>query len=121
MSNFNSDDNVYNLELHEEQLDIHKKVLQNGDFTIYKETYLENRTITVPITREDIVIKNSDLIETMRIPILEESIEVIKHPVKLEDVKIYDHKFKEISHIEENLKREELHIKTVDDATINTY
>lgn len=116
--------------LHEEQLDIYKKLVQTGEVIMHKEVFVEEKNIQVPIYTEELVIerempsnKNSshseqNHTEIMRIPISEERIEIIKHPVVLEDVQIYKHRFEEIKHIEETVKKETLAVKTTDGIEI---
>lgn len=111
------------LQLKEEKLDIVKKWVKTGEVAVHKEVYTVEKTITVPVTREELVIEKKALntetldktnknIETIRIPISEERIEIKKHPVILEDVEIYNRQFQKIEHIKETLKKEKLNVKT---------
>lgn len=108
------------LQLREEQLEISKELVHTADIKSHKEVITEEKTITVPITREELVIEKRELDhndageyeEIMRIPVTEEKIDVQKIPVKLEDVSIYTNEYEEIEHIEETLKREEAHVET---------
>lgn len=107
------------LKLHEEQLDIMKKWVQTANVDIHKEVSTEEKTLLVPVTREELVIEKKPLdeesnenTEVIRIPIREEQIEVIKHWVVLEDVQVHKHQFQENKCIEETLKKEKLHIET---------
>lgn len=115
--------------LHEEQLDIYKKLVQTGEVIMHKEVFLEEKTIKVPVYSEELVIEmdlpdtqdsnySENHTEIMRIPISEERIEIIKHAVVLEDVQIYKHKFEEVKHIEETIKKETLAVKTTDGIEI---
>jgi len=113
------------LRLHEEQLDIVKKWVKTGDVDIHKEVLTEEKTLTVPVTREELVVEKKFLdktsdgnVEVIRIPIREEQIEVTKHWVVLEDVQIYKNQFQENKSIEETLKREELHLETTGNPKI---
>lgn len=112
------------LQLREEQMDISKRTIQKGEVTIHKEVLTEKKNITIPVTHEELVIEkkvlnddNSDKAnehtETIRIPVSTERIEVIKHPEILENVEVYKRQFQEVQHIEENLKKEKVHIKTL--------
>jgi uncharacterized protein (TIGR02271 family) len=103
--------------LREEELDIIKKRLKTGEVTAHTETIEEEKVFTVPVTREELVIqvaaasstlKTPDIVkDTYRIPLREEQIEIIKHPVELNDVNIFRQHFEETEHIEELLKKEE--------------
>ncbi|MEH7503020.1 YsnF/AvaK domain-containing protein [Neobacillus drentensis] len=55
------------------------------------------------------------ILETIRIPLSEERIEVTKHPIILEDVEIFKNKIEEHIQFNETLKEEKLHIDTVGD------
>jgi uncharacterized protein (TIGR02271 family) len=117
------------LQLREERLDISKRRVETGEVTMHKEVFKEEKNIVVPVTREEIVIekkilekdarnKNNELTETIRIPVSEESIEVIKHPIIKEDIAVYRQLLQETKHIEEVLKKEKIHIKTTGDPEI---
>lgn len=117
------------LHLREEQLDISKIMVQTGEVSIHKETLREEKNIIVPVTREELVIEkkvlnreagnnNSESTETIRVPISEERIEVIKHPVIQEDIAVSKRTLQETEHIEETLKKEKVHIKTTGDCEI---
>jgi conserved domain len=125
----NNTDNEAKIQLHEEQLDIAKKWIQTRDVNIHKEVFTEEKTITVPVTREELVIETKLLdeestnktdgnIEVIRIPISEERIEVTKHSVVLEDIQIYKHQFQENKCIEETLKKEKLHLEITGDPKV---
>ncbi|WP_010250550.1 YsnF/AvaK domain-containing protein [Acetivibrio cellulolyticus] len=113
--------NAAKLQLKEERLDISKKLIQTGEVRMHKEVLTEERSITVPVIREELVIEKKAIsddtnadehTETIRIPISTERIEIVKHTVILEDVEVYKRKFQEFQHIEENLKKEKLNVKT---------
>ncbi len=111
------------LQLKEEQLVLAKKWIHTGEVKIYKELLTEEKTFTVPVEREELVIEkkivasvNSDQKkmpqEVIRIRIAEEQVDYTKHWVILEDVSIYTEQIADIKHIEETLKREESNVKT---------
>ena len=105
------------IHLHQEELDITKTRVQTNEVTIHKEIVTEQRTISIPITREELVIEKKllspDSNQIIRIPLSEERIEVTKHPVILENVNYYTNSYDEIQHIEETVKRELLHVDTI--------
>lgn len=103
------------IQLHEEQLDIQKKRVQTGKVSMHKEIITEEKNITVPVNREELIIEKEILgeePEIIRIPIKEEQIEIKKHPVVLEDVSYHIEQFEENQHVEEALKKERLIVKT---------
>ena len=101
-----------------EQLDVAKEWMQTGEVNIYREIITEEKSFTVPIKREELVIKKKELTtfspqpkdnstEVIRILLSEEHVEFNKHKIELEDVSIYKQQIQDIIHIEETLKREE--------------
>ncbi|AKL94663.1 hypothetical protein CACET_c11980 [Clostridium aceticum] len=115
----------YKLQLREERLDISKNKVQVASVNIRKETIKEEKTITVPIIREEIIIekkflddKDHEHTDTIRIPLTKERIEVTKHPVVLENINIYNKKSQDIKQIEVTLKKEKLRIQTQGDAKV---
>ncbi|MEH7110253.1 YsnF/AvaK domain-containing protein [Bacillus sp. JJ1764] len=115
------------LELHKEELQVSKKIIETGKVNIYKNTYTEERQILIPVIHEELIIEkkiiNSDntvdpKVETIRIPLTEERIEITKHPIVLENVEIDKKKIIEHFHLDELLKEEKLRIDTVGDITL---
>ncbi|NFR59907.1 YsnF/AvaK domain-containing protein, partial [Clostridium botulinum] len=95
---YNSDSDM-KMQLREEQIEISKKKIQTGEVSIHKEVLTEEKNITVPVKREELVIENTVCdpqlhdksdghTETIRIPIREERIDICKQPVTLEDVSV---------------------------------
>ena len=114
-------DNV-TLQMKEEELHLAKKWIQTEDVKIYRETFNEEKSFTVPVKHEELVIENKTLAsatseykyvptEAIRIRLSEEQVELTKHKVALEDVSIYRQQIKDIKHIEETLKREEAKVE----------
>ena len=110
------------LQIKKEQLDIAKKWIKTGEVNIYRESFTEEKTFTIPVIREELVIKKKVLssdttehkdmpLEDIRIVLSEEQVEFTKQKVYLEDVSIYKQQVQDIKHIEETLKREEPIVK----------
>ncbi|MDE5413654.1 YsnF/AvaK domain-containing protein [Alkalihalobacterium chitinilyticum] len=93
------------IQLREEELDIEKERVQTGEVKIHKEVVEEQKTITVPIRRQEMVIEAGDE-EQYRIPLKEEEIEIHKHPVKLNDVSISKQEVTEIQQVKATVKKE---------------
>lgn len=117
------------LQIREELIDISKRWVQTGEVTVHKEIFREEKNIVVPVTREELVIEKkvidkesvneiTEHTETIRIPISEERIEVIKHPGVKEDVAIYKRQLQENEHVQELLKREKINVETTRDPEI---
>jgi len=121
-------------QIKKEELEIAKKWMQTGKVNIYRETFTEEKSFTIPIKREELVIKKKASAmaegkemptEVIRILLSEEQVEFNKHNVNLEDVTIYKLQIQDIKHIEETLKREEPRVKIseslklIDDSNLN--
>jgi uncharacterized protein (TIGR02271 family) len=113
------------VELHKEELQLVKKWIETADVKIYKNIYTEEKKIAVPVKREELIIEKRDLKgvgdshnETIRIPLSEERIEVIVHPIELENVEIYKKQFEELMQVNETLKKEIGHIDITGDLKI---
>ena len=125
--------------LHQEELRVHKQLVETGQVVIRKEVLTEQKTITVPITREELVIERhpgngqpsehpGEASETLaevlpdggsvRIVLHEEQVRVEKYPVVKEEVFISKQQVQEITHLTETLKREEAHSECVGQVTI---
>ncbi|WP_160724783.1 YsnF/AvaK domain-containing protein [Bacillus sp. USDA818B3_A] len=120
-SPINQQDDV-TLQLHKEEIEIKKKWVETADVTVYKKKYTEEKQILVPIIREDLIIEKKVVspenpadtkLETIRIPLSEERIEVTLTPALLNDVEVYKNQFEELIQIQETLKHEKVHIDTV--------
>lgn len=122
-SNQNSDyvDNG-KFQLREERLDISKEIVQTAEVNFHKESFTEEKTFIVPVTREELVIEKRFLpegkMEIIRIPIKDERVEIVKHPVALEDVTYHIEEFQENKSINEILKKEKLKVQTEGSATV---
>jgi len=110
------------LQIKEEQLDLAKNWMQTGEVKIYRESFTEEKSFTVPVKREELVIEKKALAsvtpehkdgstEVIRILLSEEQVKLTKHRVDLEDVSIYKQQIEDIKHIEKTLKREEAKVK----------
>lgn len=86
------------VKLHEEQLKANKERVQTGSVDVRKEVHTEQKTISVPVQREEIVIERRSVnqagragdikSEEIRIPVSEERVTVAKETVVKEEVKV---------------------------------
>ena len=106
----------------EEQLNIAKQWLQTSDVKVYRETLISEKSFSIPVKREELVIEHVILSsstkgqndappEVIRILLSEEEVKFTKTMVYLDDVSVYKQQIEDIKHIEETLKREEPRIK----------
>ncbi|AWI05678.1 YsnF/AvaK domain-containing protein [Clostridium drakei] len=113
--------NGVKMQLREEEMKISKKKIQTGEVSIHKEVLTKEENITVPVKQEELVIEKKVFdpqsygesnahTEIIRIPISKERIDIHKEPVTLENVSVSKHKYKEMKHITEILKKEIPHV-----------
>jgi len=96
-------------------------MVQTGGVELSKEIIEEQRSVDIPVTREEIVIERRTLNneqsdspitdkETIRIPVSEERVVVDKYTVVTGEVSAHKNIIEDTKHIDETLKREEARI-----------
>jgi uncharacterized protein (TIGR02271 family) len=128
-----SADGQERLELREEQLDIDKRERQAGEVRLRKEVVTEQRNIEVPVTREEVVVERHpvqgreaadqtlDADEEVRIPIMEEEVDVQKRAVVREEVSVGKRRVQETKNVSDTVRREEARIESQGDVSIKPY
>ena len=112
--NLDKDQDGIRIPMKQEYLDIMRNKIPTGDVKIHKEVITEEKTITIPLTREDVVIEsrktdgnhNNKNLKTIRIPIWEEKLNITKIPFPLNDISVYKQDIQETKHIHIALKKE---------------
>ncbi|AFQ43335.1 YsnF/AvaK domain-containing protein [Desulfosporosinus meridiei] len=111
--------------LRKEELDIDKSNVQKGEVEFSKEIISEQKTVDVPVKREEVVIERRSLnneqsdspiteeAETIRIPVSEEIVNVNKRTVVTGEVSAYKRNVSDTKHIDETLKREEVLVNKI--------
>ena len=120
------------LKLREEQLDIDKHRVQTGEVEVKKEIVDEEETVNVPVQHEEVYVERRAVDkteadtttpigddETIRVPIVEEKVEVTKKPVVTEELVIGKKQVTETQQVTENVKREEAKVTKDGDASVN--
>jgi uncharacterized protein (TIGR02271 family) len=120
------------LRLREEQLDVSKDRVQAGEVEIHKEVVEEQQKVNIPVTREEVYIEKREVNEaatgaestidddeTIRVPIMEEKVEVTKKPVVSEELVIGKREVTDTEQVVESVKREEAHLEADDDRVVN--
>ena len=109
--------------LHEEQLEVIKERVQVGELQVHKEIVEEQRTVHVPLLREEVYVERRPVLdgkvdgspftedEMIRIPIIEERLEVTKTPVVVEEVIVGKRKIQETKQVQDIIKKEEARIE----------
>jgi len=109
----------YMMRLRTEVPDIRKETVDAGEVTVRTEVVEEERTIRVPVRREEKVIERTrpgdpdgDAEVVARIPVKEERVATGTYTVKLEDVSIGKQRVEEMREISQPLKRETASVET---------
>jgi uncharacterized protein (TIGR02271 family) len=117
------------IQLREEELRAEKERVQAGEVRVRKEVVSEERTIEVPVTREEVVIERKpaqgreasgsiDEDEEIRIPVMEEEVRVEKTPVVREEVTLKKRQIQDTEQVSETVRREEARIDRSGDADV---
>ncbi|WP_026582702.1 YsnF/AvaK domain-containing protein [Bacillus sp. J33] len=112
-----SDKKEQTLQLREERLDIKKERVKTGEVKVHKEVVEEQKTFTIPIKREEMVIEAGNE-EELRIPLKVEEVEIIKHPVQVNEVSVTKRQIEEVKQIKETLKKETAHVDVSGEADV---
>ncbi len=113
------------LRLHEERLDVSKSEITKGEVEIHKDVVEEEKTINVPVSKEEVYVKKRNVEEDqlsentaeigddeeIHIPVREEKVEVTKKPVTTDEIVVGKRNVEETEQVRENVKREEAHIE----------
>ncbi|MHC5561729.1 YsnF/AvaK domain-containing protein [Bacillus spizizenii] len=105
--------------LREEQLKVDKEDVQTGEVEIGKEVKTEQRDMDIPVRHDEIYVERRPVdentadaspvndAETVRVPIVEEKLEVTKKPVVTDEVVVGKRTVEENEHVSETVKKEE--------------
>lgn len=111
------------LQLREEELEVRKQTVETGKVRIGKEVVSEQRTLKVPVTREEITIERhpverrpakgdiGESDETIRVPVHEEKVSVDKRAVVTEEIGVGKRKVEETKRVSGTVRREEARIE----------
>jgi len=117
----NADDSA-RVELREEELRAEKERVQAGEVRVRKEVVTEERTLEVPVTREEVVVERRPAAkgqeargdigegEEIRIPVMEEEVRVEKTPVVREEVSVKKRQVQDTERVSDTVRREEARI-----------
>jgi uncharacterized protein (TIGR02271 family) len=119
------------MQLREDELQARKTSVQTGEVKLGKDVVEEQRTLEVPVTREEVYVERHPVdrreagtpigkreTETIRVPVTEERVEVEKKPVVYEEVGIGKRVTQETETVSETVRREELRVDEEGDVDI---
>jgi uncharacterized protein (TIGR02271 family) len=122
------------LELREEELEVNKHQVQAGEVRVRKDVVTEQRNIEVPVTREEVVIERhpaegreaadqtlDDENEDIRIPLMEEEVDVQKRAVVREEVSVGKRRVQDTRNVSDTVRREEARIESEGDVGLRSW
>ena len=110
------------IELREEELQATKHEVKAGEVRVRKDVVAEEKTIEVPVTREEVIIERHPATgrpaaggikegEEIRVPISEEKVRVEKRPVVKEEITVGKRKVQDTKTVRDTVRREEARIE----------
>jgi uncharacterized protein (TIGR02271 family) len=111
------DDRERTVQLREEELRARKERVEAGEVGIRKEVVEEEKTLEVPVTREEVFVERHAVErrpsdrpigegETIEVPVYEEEVEVEKRPVVYEEVAVGKRAVEETERVSDTVRRE---------------
>ena len=112
------------IQMREEQLRVNKQPVETGSVQVGKDIVEEQRTMDVPVSREEVYLERHPVdrrpadqpisesgTETIRVPVREERVEVEKQPVVYEEVGVGKRTTQEMHQVSDTVRREELRVE----------
>jgi len=118
------------IQVKEEVLHAEKHPVETGEVRVHKEVHTENRSIEVPVRHEEVVIERTPVHgraatggtiregEEIRIPVSEEQVDVSKHAVVTEEVKVGKRVVQGTETVSGQVRKEEVHVDQSGDVDI---
>lgn len=119
------------LQLREEELLARKRSVEVGEVNLRTEVVSEQKTLDVPVTREEVTIERhavdrrpsdrpiGEQTETISVPVREEQVTLDKQAVVYEEVSVGKRAVQETQHVSETVRREEAVVEEEGDVDIN--
>lgn len=119
------------MQLREEQLVARKRSVEAGEVQLNKQVVTEQKTLNVPLTREEVVIERRPVErrpadggitsgeERITVPLREEQVTVDKQPVVYEEVEIGKRVTQETQQVSDTVRREELRVEHEGDLEVD--
>jgi uncharacterized protein (TIGR02271 family) len=115
--------NQDSMQLREEELVANKRTVETGNVQLGKDVVSEQRTLEVPVTREEVTIQRTpvdrrpsdrpieDGEQTISVPVHEEKVDVRKRPFVYEEVGVDKRVVQDTEHVSGTVRREEARIR----------
>ena len=118
------------LELRAEELEARKTSVETGQVSVAKEVVEHERTLDVPVTREEVYVERRPVDRvsdtpidgaerTIEVPIREERVELEKRPVVYEEVQVGKQQVHGTQQVSDTVQHEEARIERVGEVTLS--
>ena len=112
-----------------------KQPVEMGQVTVRKEVHTENKTLEVPVQREEVVIERTPVHgreateiaagdiregEQLRVPVREEQVKVGKETVVAEEVKVGKRVVQDTERVSGQVRKEEVKVEQTGDVDVKT-
>jgi len=124
------------IEVKEERLHAEKRPVDAGEVRVRKEVHTENKTMEVPVQREEVVIERTPVHgraateslaaddlregEEIRIPVREEQVDVSKDAAVVEEVKVGKRVVEDTQRVSGQVRKEEVKVEQTGDVDIQS-
>ena len=120
------------VQLRQEELRARKDVVEAGAVGVRKDVVAEQKTMDVPVTREEVVVERHAVErrpsdrpigegETIEVPVREERVEVEKRPVVYEEVSVGKREVQETERVSGTVRREEARVERGGDVSLHEH
>ena len=118
------------VQLREEELVARKRPVEAGEAQVRKEVVTEQRTVQVPVAREELVVERrpverrpaeqpvGEAADVIEVPLREEQVQVEKRPVVYEEVEVGKRQVQETQRVSDTVRREEARIDQEGDVEV---
>jgi uncharacterized protein (TIGR02271 family) len=126
-----AEEGTQRLLLREEQLRASKQQVEAGAVTLHKDVITEQKTIEVPVTREEVYIERHAVTphtpangpitaetQDIRVPVIEERVTVEKTPVVREEITVGKRQVQETQVVSDTVRREEARLENTANARV---
>jgi uncharacterized protein (TIGR02271 family) len=117
------------VELREEELRARKDTVEAGGVELRKDVVTEEKTLDVPVTREEVVVERHPVQgrpsdrpigenQTIEVPVREERVELEKQPVVYEEVEVGKRPVQDTERVSGTVRREEVRVEHEGDINV---
>jgi uncharacterized protein (TIGR02271 family) len=123
--------NERRIQLRGEMLRAVKQKVEKGEIRLRKDIVTENQTISVPVTREEVVVEQVSTGEArplsgtigdegeIRIPVSEERVSVVKEPVVTGEVRVQKRAVQDNQQVSDTVRHEEVRVEKQGSVDVN--